>query len=125
MGGGAPAYTSPARSLVATARLIYGLLALGLLLVIPGIVAVIIGYVQRSKAHGTFLELHFRWQLRTFWFGLLWLVTAVALMGTGIGAPVGLPLCFGTYLWVGYRIVRGWRALGRQEPVFLSRGLGG
>ena len=38
----------------------------------PSLIAVILNYVKRSEARGTWLESHFRWQIRTFWFGLLW-----------------------------------------------------
>jgi uncharacterized membrane protein len=36
----------------------------------PSIIAVIINYVKRSEARGTWLESHFDWQIRTFWFAL-------------------------------------------------------
>src|SRR5688572_25182107 len=38
----------------------------------PSIIAVIMNYIKRSEARGTWLDSHFRWQIRTFWFGLLW-----------------------------------------------------
>src|SRR5258708_32310693 len=60
----------------------------------PSIIAVILNYAKRSEARGTWLESHFRWQIRTFWFGLLWIVLCVLfIVGTlGIGIPVaGLP----------------------------------
>src|SRR6187200_3305832 len=40
----------------------------------PSIIGVILNYVKRSDVRGTWLESHFRWQIRTFWFGLLWIV---------------------------------------------------
>src|ERR1051326_2092310 len=43
----------------------------------PSIIAVILNYVKRGEARGTWLESHFRWQIRTFWFGLLWIVLCV------------------------------------------------
>ena len=36
----------------------------------PSIIAVIISYVKRGDVQGTWLESHFRWQIRTFWFGV-------------------------------------------------------
>jgi uncharacterized membrane protein len=85
------------------------------------IIAVIINYVKRSDARGTFLESHFRWQIRTFWFAalwatlgvLLWIVLAIVLIGFLIG-PAILML---TGLWVIYRVVRGWLALNDRKPV--------
>ena len=44
----------------------------------PSIIAVILNYVKRSDVAGTWLESHFRWQIRTFWFALLWVLIAVA-----------------------------------------------
>jgi len=84
----------------------------------PSIIAVIINYVKRSDARGTWLESHFRWQIRTFWFGLLWVFLCLLfVVGTlGIGILIAwLPLGM-VSLWFIYRIVRGWIALkdGRQ-----------
>src|SRR3990172_8162374 len=76
----------PSPSLVNVAHLVYALHALSLLIGIttaatiigafvfgmPSIIAIIINYLKRGEAQGTFLESHFRWQIRTFWFGLLW-----------------------------------------------------
>src|SRR6187551_2217761 len=63
----------------------------------PSIIAVILNYVQRSEVRGTWLESHFRWQIRTFWFGLLWIVLCVAfiVVTLGIGILVAwVPLGF-------------------------------
>ena len=86
----------------------------------PSIIAVILNYVKRSEARGTWLESHFRWQIRTFWFGLLWVVVcALFVVGTlGIGIIVAwLPLGV-VGLWFIYRIVRGWLALTDRRPMY-------
>lgn len=57
---------------------------------IPSIVAVILNYVKRGEAAGTWLASHFRWQIRTFWFAVLWLVVAGALFLTVIGIPIAI-----------------------------------
>ena len=79
----------------------------------PSIIAVILNYVNRSDARGTWLESHFRWQIRTFWFGLLWVALClgfvVATLGIGIfiaWLPLGI-----VGLWFIYRIARGWLRL--------------
>ena len=54
----------------------------------PSIIAVIINYVKRSDVRGTWLESHFDWQIRTFWFTALWLVLSGLLMLTIIGIPI-------------------------------------
>jgi uncharacterized membrane protein len=84
----------------------------------PSIIAVILNYVKRSEVRGTFLESHFRWQIRTFWFALLWVVLALALALTFVGIPVAWAVAVVTGIWVLYRIVRGWLALvsERQMP---------
>ena len=55
---------------------------------VPSIIAVILSYVKRGDPRGSWAESHFRWQIRTFWHALLWLVIAVLLIVTLVGAPV-------------------------------------
>lgn len=82
---------------------------------LPSIVAVIMNYARRSETRGTYLESHFRWQIRTFWFAVLmsivvWVVS-LPLMLAIIGFAT---LWFGLALislWLIYRIARGWIAL--------------
>ena len=87
----------------------------------PSIVAVILNYVKRSEARGTWLESHFRWQIRTFWFGLLWISLCVAfVIGTlGIGIIIAwLPMIV-VGLWFIYRVVRGWMALNDGREMYV------
>ncbi len=79
----------------------------------PSIIAVILNYVKQSEVRGTWLESHFRWQIRTFWYGLLWVGLCVLfIIGTfGIGILIAwLPLLI-VGVWFVYRTVRGWIAL--------------
>ena len=79
----------------------------------PSIVAVILNYVKRGEARGTWLDSHFRWQIRTFWYGLLWvsLCAVFVVMTFGVGIVIAwLPLAI-VSVWFVYRIVRGWLAL--------------
>ena len=88
---------------------------------LPSIVAVIMNYARRSEARGTWLESHFNWQIRTFWFALLWI--GVTLL---VGAPLTL-IVIGIFvvvagfvivgLWVSYRVARGWLALRALQPM--------
>jgi uncharacterized membrane protein len=83
-------------------------------------VAVILNYVKRSEARGTVLESHFRWQIRTFWFGLLWVLLCVLFIVVtfGIGIIVAwLPLAV-VGLWFIYRVARGWLALNDRRPMY-------
>jgi uncharacterized membrane protein len=86
----------------------------------PSIIAVIMNYVKRSEVRGSWLESHFRWQIRTFWFGLLWVsLCALFVIGTlGIGLLIAwLPLAL-VSLWFIYRILRGWWALRDGRPMY-------
>jgi uncharacterized membrane protein len=88
---------------------------------LPSIVAVIMNYARQSDARGTFLESHFSWQIRTFWFALLWVLVILAVSLPLMLIAVGFLTLVGGYvllgLWVIYRIVRGWLALGDRRPV--------
>jgi uncharacterized membrane protein len=85
----------------------------------PSIIAVILNYIKRSEARGTWLESHFRWQIRTFWFGLLW----ISLCGAFIIATLGIGLLFMWLpiglvgLWFVYRIIHGWVTLSDRRPM--------
>jgi uncharacterized membrane protein len=131
----APTGPTPPDSLVTWTNVIYLLHAFSLLTGIlgaatvigafligwPSIIAVILNYLKRSEARGTWLESHFRWQIRTFWFGLLWVSLCVAfVIGTlGIGILIAwLPLAIIT-VWFIYRIVRGWLALNDRRPMYV------
>ncbi len=121
-------------SLVSWTQLIYALHAVSLIAGIigvatvigafltgwPSIIAVILNYVKRSEAHGTWLESHFRWQIRTFWFGLLWVALCVAFIVVtfGIGLLVAWVPLGGLTVWFIYRVVRGWVRLSGRKPMY-------
>jgi uncharacterized membrane protein len=125
---------NPAPSLVTIAHLVYALHSLSLLIGIttaatiigafvfgvPSIIAVIINYLKRGEARGTFLESHFRWQIRTFWFALLWCVIGTMLIVTFIGIPLAIAVFFAAGVWTIYRIVRGWLALRDRRPMYAN-----
>lgn len=83
----------------------------------PSLIAVVLSYVKRGEARGTFLESHFRWQIRTFWFALLWLLMALLLAVTLIGIPLAFMLALVAGLWVLYRVVRGWLNLNDRRAL--------
>ncbi|HNH93233.1 hypothetical protein [Accumulibacter sp.] len=84
---------------------------------VPSLLAVILNYVKRSEVRGTWLDSHFRWQIRTFWFTLLWLVVYGFLIVTLIGIPLAWVLILFLGLWVSYRVIRGWLALGEGKSI--------
>ena len=99
---------------VTTAATIIGAFVFG----VPSIIAVIINYVKRGEARGSYLESHFRWQIRTFWFALLWCVIGGMLFITLLGIPLALTVFFAAGLWAIYRITRGWLALRDRKPMY-------
>lgn len=122
----------PPAGLLTTAHLVYALHSLSILIGVttaatvvgafvfglPSIVAVIINYVKRGEARGSFLESHFRWQIRTFWFTALWCLVGGVVFITILGIPIALAIFFGAGLWAIYRIVRGWLALRDRKPMY-------
>jgi uncharacterized membrane protein len=121
----------PDEGLIAWTHVIYGLHAASVLIGItsaafivtafvfgvPSIVAVILNYAKRAAARGTFLESHFGWQIRTFWFTLLWCAIGGLLFATVVGALVAIPMFLAVGLWVVYRVARGWLALKDGKPI--------
>jgi uncharacterized membrane protein len=86
----------------------------------PSIIAVILNYIKRSETRGTWVESHFRWQIRTFWFGLLWIALCMAfvVLTLGIGILIAwLPMGI-VGLWFIYRVARGWMALVDRRPMY-------
>ena len=127
----APSGLVPREGLVTLAHVIYGLHAFsaltGLLspaMVVtafltgwPSIIAVILNYVKRSEVRGTWLDSHYSWQIRTFWYALLWLAVGGVLFATVVLIPVAFVLWFATGIWVLYRIIRGWLALASTKAM--------
>jgi uncharacterized membrane protein len=83
----------------------------------PSIIAVILNYAKRAEVRGTWLDSHFGWQIRTFWYALLWLLWGGVAFVTLLGIPAALVVWVLTGLWVLYRIARGWIALSEQKPM--------
>ena len=124
--------SEPLPSVITVAHLVYALHAFAIVVGIagaatvivsfvgslPSIVAVILNYVKRGDAHGTWVASHYRWQIRTFWFALLWALIGWALVFTLIGAVVGVPILIALTLWLIYRIGRGWLRLRDRQPMY-------
>jgi len=125
----------PRPSLIRLAHVIYALHAFSLLTGIvgvatiigafltgwPSLIAVILNYIYRGDVRGTWLESHFRWQIRTFWYGVLWVALCglfvVATLGIGIfiaWIPLGI-----VSLWFIYRIAKGWLRLVDRRPMYV------
>ncbi len=131
-----PAQYEPSSGTFAVANIVYGLHTVSILAGLltagativgafifsaPSILAVILNYIFRGDARGTYLETHFSWQIRTFWFALLWLVLTyligmpLAFFGVGFLILIVGLLVLG--IWVAYRIIYGWVRLARRDAV--------
>lgn len=127
----------PDGSLVTYTHVIYALHALSVIIGItgaasvvgafvfglPSIVAVIMNYARRSDTRGTYLDSHFSWQIRTFWFALLWwaIVSIVSLplvLLLGLGIVTYIVGVFAVGIWLAYRVIRGWIALRDGRPMY-------
>ena len=130
----APA-SGPAPSLITAALVVYGLFGLAAVIAlashgfppiaplggIAGIVAIIVAYVKRSEAGGTWLASHYRWLIRTFWFSLLWglvgLVLFLLLALVLVGFLIGPVIWIATSIWVLYRLIRGYLLFKDSKPI--------
>lgn len=83
----------------------------------PSVIALIMSYIWRDDAVGTYLDTHFPWLIRTFWVALIWLVVAWVLIATFVGMVIGIPIMLLVGVWVLYRLIRGLLALNKRESV--------
>ena len=110
-------FSSPAKEEAAKTitMVVYLLQALSFLAGLTAIAGIIINYVKYDDVRGTWLETHFRWQIRTFWFALLWsVIGAVTFVFV-----VGMIILFLNVIWVIYRIVKGWLRLAESKPMYV------
>jgi uncharacterized membrane protein len=127
-----PSPREPLPSVLTVANLVYALhsfaivvalagsttVVLSFLGSVPSIAAVVLNYVKRSDARGTWAESHYRWQIRTFWYALLWVCVAGLLFVTVIGIPFAIALFAAITLWVIYRIAKGWMRLRDHREMY-------
>ncbi len=100
-------------SLKTVTTVVYALQALSFFWGVPALVAVVINYLKRDDARGTVYESHFDWQIRSFWWGLLWSVIGLLLAVV----LVGFLVMFIAWIWMVYRVVKGWLKLTEGQPV--------
>ncbi|MCL4686669.1 hypothetical protein KJ059_18175 [Myxococcota bacterium] len=129
---GSGAVSEPPASALTIAKIVYGLHGFAILVGIagsatvigsfvgsvPSIVAVVLNYLKRRDARGTWLESHYRWQIRTFWYAIVWVLIAALLMVTLIGIPIAVAILIGVTIWLVYRIGRGWLRLLDRKPMY-------
>jgi uncharacterized membrane protein len=104
-------------SLKTITTVVYALQALSFAFGVTALVGLIINYVKRDDVAGTLYESHFNWQIRTFWWGLLWGVLGSILI---FAFGLGLVVLFVAWIWAIYRVVKGWLKLNDGKPVMPS-----
>lgn len=95
-------------------QIIYFLYAASIIVGITSIIAIIMNYLKRDEVAGTWLESHFRWQMRTFWFSLMWGVIGSLTIVIG----VGIVILIGAGIWAIYRIVKGMLNFYDNKPMY-------
>ncbi|MGH8703392.1 MAG: DUF4870 family protein [Burkholderiales bacterium] len=113
---GATATAGDARetSLRQLTMIVYVLQIASIIVGITLLAAVIINYLKRKDVAGTWLESHFRWQIRTFWYSLLWFGVGLALLIVVVGLFVLMALA----MWLLYRAIKGWLELEERRPMY-------
>lgn len=101
------------QSLKTLTTVVYLLYAATFLIGFTAIVAIIINYIKKDDVAGTWLDSHFRWQMRTFWFGLLWGILGAITWVILIGWVILAVNC----IWIIYRLTKGWLFLNDNKPM--------
>ena len=112
----APASDERIASLKTLSTVIYALYAVSLFFGVTALAAIVLNYIKREDAQGTWLESHFRWQIRTFWWSLLWLIVGAITLIILVGWVVWGVAC----IWFIYRIAKGWLNLNDNKPMPLQ-----
>jgi uncharacterized membrane protein len=129
-----PDSVEPLPSVLSVANVVYALHTLAIIIGIagaatvigsfvgsvPSLLAVLLNYVKRGDARGTWADSHYRWQIRTFWYALLWALVGWVMVFTLVGVVVGVPILIALTLWLIYRIGRGWLRLRDRRPMYAS-----
>ena len=92
---------------------VYVLQALSFFTGITAIVGIVINYVKRDDVRGTIYESHFDWQIRTFWWGLLWGIIGLVT----VWILIGFLILFAAWVWTIYRVVKGFLKMNENKPV--------
>lgn len=100
--------------LINITTLVYGLQAVSLFTLVPMFIGLIINYWKRLDVADTWLASHFTWQIRSFWYGLLWYALGLLLLFFLVGRAILLV----NTLWLVYRITKGWWRLYKSKPMY-------
>ena len=112
------------QSAITLTHVLYGLHALAPFTMLTlAVLAMIIGMIKRNDVRDTWLETHFSWLSRTFWWGVLWWILAWAMfwlltvITLGFGVVVAWIFPAGVFIWYLYRVLVGWLKLGDLKPI--------
>ena len=100
-------------SLKKLTMVVYALYAFAYFAGITAFIGIVINYIKLEEVAGTWLESHFRWQIRTFWFGLLWVLVGIATLYI----LVGFVVLFANCIWIIYRVIKGWLYFNDNKPM--------
>ncbi|MEZ0153399.1 MAG: DUF4870 family protein [Candidatus Reddybacter sp.] len=101
-------------SLKTITTVIYALQAASFFIGLSFVAAIIVNYIKQSEVEGTWLESHFLWQIRTFWFSVLWSIIGFVL----VFVLVGYLVLLADAIWVIYRIIKGWMNLSEGRAMY-------
>ena len=97
-------------------QIVYLCQVLSFLLGFTAVAGVIINYLKKDEVKGTWLESHFNWQIRTFWFALAWGTLGFILSL----AFIGIPILIANMIWILYRAIKGWLLLNENKPIVIK-----
>ncbi len=84
------------------------------------VAAIVIGMAARDRVRGTWVDSHYSWLSRTFWWGLLWIFVLAAATVIMVLTVILIPLAWLAwavlFLWYIYRVIRGWILLNDRKP---------
>jgi uncharacterized membrane protein len=80
-------------------------------------IPLIINYVKREDAANTFVYSHHGWQIRSFWWYLVWMAVGGLLFMTIIGIPAAFLLWTVAWIWKLYRLIKGIVDLNDNKPM--------
>ncbi len=113
----APQKKTPEQTAKELATIVYALQAASFIVGFTLIAGVIVNYVKREDVAGTWLESHFTWQIRTFWWWLVWLLVGLATLIV----VVGIFIWIADAIWLTYRIIKGGIRLSEGKPMYVKQ----
>ncbi len=92
--------------------IIYVLYLLNFIIPFSALVGVIMAYINKG-GEDDFLQSHYQFQIRTFWIGLLYVLVGAFLTVIVIGWLI----IFFYIVWLIIRCAKGFKYLGKQQPM--------